>query len=431
MASVDSDYILARHALAVDFHAEATRKAQEIETLWKGEWQSPLDAADVTHGPRQILSPGKPRSIVDKYLTMLAARSLHSLAVIPQEDSEAEQAACSKIERWMTGYQRRYTWETKRNPWKAALYWFFLRGRGCLETRFDAAYLGQDRLPLRTYADDPLTIFPIRGRDGIGYYTKEYQRYVWDVRAEIERHSKGRKAARWGNPIPDDLDEDDELTIVEYWDDTYCAAVLGTETGKSLPLYVREHKYGCVPLAEAYCLETPMASAEWAYQSVLQPIYSSLLYLFSLISKTLVGADMYYWPTMVVQFEDGTLRTFDLGTVRPTDAPLLSVKSINIVAPTPNAQVLAIPLGFLNGDISTSGIPDVAWGQEPTSLESGFAISQVLRQTLDKIWDKKDALEAMLAWDWGTKLKLLDKFGSATGASLRVPANAEGAASAY
>jgi hypothetical protein len=102
---------------------------------------------------------------------------------------------------------------------------------------------------------------------------------------------------------------------------------------------------------------------------------------------------------------------------------------VTVISPTPNAQVLSQLMGWLKADEQLGGIPEIAWGAEPSSLQSGFAVSQVLSQVLDKIHDKKTNLELALGWDFSHKLQLIEKFGMMDGVNLQVPAG--DAASVY
>ena len=86
-------------------------------------------------------------------------------------------------------------------------------------------------------------------------------------------------------------------------------------------------------------------------------------------------------------------------------------------------------MGWLKADEQLGGIPEIAWGAEPSSLQSGFAVSQVLSQVLDKIHDKKTNLELAMGWDFSHKLQLVEKFGLMDGVNLQVPAG--DAASVY
>ncbi len=418
MPSIDADYIISQHGIAKGLYGPALLRSDEVEKLFKSDWGT-QDGGDSPH----VMRPAKPRAIVDKYLTLLSIRATHTMNVIAKDNSPEEQEKCSKIERWMNGYQRAWQMETQHNPWRANTYWALLRGRGCLETRFDPSRLNTEKQVIRTIADDPNTIFSVWGRDGIGWYTKEYTRPVWDLKDEIDRRKgtpKGKKGSRF---LPVALgDENDDVTVVEYWNDTYCGAVIQSGDEDQL-LYVKQHDYGFVPLAEAHFMDTPLAQVEWSYQSVLDPIMDTLKMQFALASKMAAGVDLFYWPTILVTMADGRLLAYDGGTIRAADIPT-SVVKVDVIAPSPNQAVLAQLMGWLKADEQLGGIPDIAWGSEPNSLQSGFAIGQVLGQVKDKIADKQDQLEQQFGWAWGHALRLLEKFGGATGAYTKVPVEA-------
>jgi len=288
------------------------------------------------------------------------------------------------------------------------VYFFLLRGRGCIETRFDVKAIGGDYMPIRTMAHDPNQIYSVWGESGIGWYTKEYTRYCWDIKEELENKGKTRNIK-----LPDDPNK--RVMVVEYWDSNWNALVVDNQL-----VWVNEHEYGFVPLCEAHCMGTPIADMRWAYQSVLGPIMDSLKQQYIMASKMATGVDLYYYPKVLVQSPTGQAVLLDTGTPGvetqiPPDA------KVTVLNPTTNAAVMQQLMSFLRADEQIGGIPEVAFAAEPANLQSGFAVSQVLSQVMDKIYDKKIAIEQALGWDFGHKLQLIEKFGDMDGLKLSVP----------
>lgn len=428
MADIDADYVIGQHKYAESLYSSWRAMVDEVEELFKAEWTIPKDVDNNTHaGSPDILRPARARAIVEKSLSMLSLRATQTIEVVSPTLEDADLEKTSKQERWAHGYQRGYMLETKRNPWRDAAYWFFLRGRGCLETRFDASYLGTDKLVVRTLADDPYNIFPVRGHDGIEWYTKGYQRSARSLKAEINRRSKGEAEARWAGGDLSGVDDNDEVTIVEYWDEDYCAYVLkgmGENKDENKLLAVREHKYGFVPIAEAHCMATPLPEMEWASQPVLYLIMDSLKGMYKLAAKMATGVDLFYWPHIVYQTPSGNLSVLDSGAVG-VETVIAPGSKYDVVAPQVNQAVLAQLMGWLQGDVQLGGIPDIAWGTEPSSLQSGFAVSQVLGQVMDKIAPHKEALEMAYGWHWSHIFRIIAKYGDLPGANLNVPVERE------
>ena len=132
------------------------------------------------------------------------------------------------------------------------------------------------------------------------------------------------------------------------------------------------------------------------------------------------GVDLYYYPKVLVQSASGQAVILDSGVVGvetqiPPDA------KVTVLNPTTNAAVMQQLMSFLRADEQIGGIPEVAFAAEPANLQSGFAVSQVLSQVMDKIYDKKIAIEQALGWDFGHKLQLIEKFGDMDGLKLSVP----------
>ena len=417
----DAKWVLDQHHFARDLYHEAIDFSEEVEELFTAKWSVPRDAADQTTagGRATQLKPARARAILEKFLTLLNVRATTKVQVIPRSTGEQEQKACTKLENWLLGYQRQYMMETKQNPWRKFVYWYLLRGRAVIETRFDVNRVGSDAMPIRTIVTDPNLVFSVWGENGVGWYTKEYKRYVWDISSELSELSGSKK--RRMPELPDD--ENEKVPVVEYWDKEWHALLVDEQL-----VWVNRHDYGFVPICEAHCMDTPLADMRWAYNSVLGPIMDSLKQQYAAASKLATGVDLFYWPKVLVQSATGQAVILDSGmpgveTHIPPDA------KVTVIQPSPNAQVLAQLMGWLKADEQLGGIPEIAWGAEPSSLQSGFAVSQVLSQILDKIHDKKTNLELAMGWDFSHKLQLVEKFGLMDGVNLMVPAG--DAAKAY
>ena len=409
----DAMWVLDQHHFARELYNEANEFSKEVEELFTAQWNTPRDAADMaTSGGRATqIRPARARAILEKFLTLLNVRATTKVQVIPRSTGEQEQKACTKLENWLIGYQRQYMMETKQNPWRKFVYWYLLRGRGVIETRFDVGYLGSDCMPIRTIVTDPNMVFSVWGENGIGWYTKEYKRYVWDIQAELAEKSDGKK--RNMPQLPDD--ENQKVPVVEYWDKEWHALLVDEQL-----VWVNRHDYGFVPICEAHCMDTPLADMRWAYNSVLGPIMDSLKQQYAAASKLATGVDLFYWPKVLVQSASGQAVILDSG-MPGVESHIPPDAKVTVIQPTPNAQVLSQLMGWLKADEQLGGIPEIAWGAEPSSLQSGFAVSQVLSQILDKIHDKKTNLELALGWDFAHKLQLVEKFGVMDGAYLKVP----------
>ena len=413
----DAKWVLDQHHFARAQYHEAIDFSEEVEELFTAKWSVPRDAADQTTagGRATQLKPARARAILEKFLTLLNVRATTKVQVIPRSTGEQEQKACTKLENWLLGYQRQYMMETKQNPWRKFVYWYLLRGRAVIETRFDVNRVGSDAMPIRTIVTDPNLVFSVWGENGVGWYTKEYKRYVWDISSELSELSGSKK--RRMPELPDD--ENEKVPVVEYWDKEWHALLVDEQL-----VWVNRHDYGFVPICEAHCMDTPLADMRWAYNSVLGPIMDSLKQQYAAASKLATGVDLFYWPKVLVQSATGQAVILDSGmpgveTHIPPDA------KVTVIQPSPNAAVLAQLMGWLKADEQLGGIPEIAWGAEPSSLQSGFAVSQVLSQILDKIHDKKTNLELAMGWDFSHKLQLVEKFGLMDGVNLMVPAGNE------
>ncbi len=408
----DAEWVLKQHRFAKGQYGEALRFSAEVEKLWKADYEIPRDTSDNnTNSKPRITRPARARAILEKFLTLLQIRANQQIQVVPKSTGEQEQRSCEKLEQWLVGYQRCLSMEMKKNVYRDFVYFFLLRGRGCIETRFDVKAVGGDYMPIRTMAHDPNQIYSVWGESGIGWYTKEYTRHCWDIKQELENKNKLGDIK-----LPDDANK--RVVVIEYWDSNWNALLVDNQL-----VWINEHEYGFVPLCEAHCMGTPINDMRWAYQSVLGPIMDSLKQQYIMASKMATGVDLYYYPKVLVQSATGQAVILDSGVVG-VEAQIPPDSKVTVLNPTTNAQVMQQLMSFLRADEQIGGIPEVAFAAEPANLQSGFAVSQVLSQVMDKIYDKKIAIEQALGWDFGHKLQLIEKFGDLDGLKLSVPVTA-------
>ncbi len=413
------------HDFAKGLYTTAIDRAAQVEALVTTGVPIPKDVAD--GGNVEVTQPVLAWAILNRINQMLPVDDLR-LRVMPQKAGDKEQEICSKNERFLAGFMRQTQYLTKRNPYRDARYWYTLRGVARIETLYRDDWLGKPRVPIQILVDDPSTIFPVKGRGGeILWYTKEYTQYVLQLRRQVEALQAAGKPIQNTEFLSDtELDDTDQLTVVEYRNDTcYRCVVEGPpakdgEMGYHLILST-EPDYGFVPLAEGQCNDTPLASAEWAYQSVIGPVVEHIRQMYILMSKLATGVDLFFYPLLYGTSASGEVVIVDPsqpGDVIQNVSPGTKLEVIQVQV---NSPMLAQLMQLFKNDINLATIPETAWGAEPQSLESGFAIAQVLDQVRGAMLDKVPNLERLFGDMHGNTLKLVEKFGRASGTNLSVP----------
>ena len=410
--------VLAQHDFAKGLYESAVVKMGEVEDLITGGYDVPKDVRD--QKGVSIATPVLPRAIIERIRQMMAIQTA-TVRVVPLKTGDKEQETCDKIERWVRGARQRTRYESKRDPDRDALFWYLLRGRADYEVRFLPDTAGKGAFPIQTLTDDPATIFPVRGRSGILWYTKEYGIYARELRRELERKGEPFEFLK-------DVDANDELSTVEYWDDAYYAAVVNVaaKDGKTDSHLVmsKKHKYGFIPLAEALCMDTPLASAEWASQSVVGPVVSHIKQVYILASKMATGVNLFYYPLLYGVSPSGKpiiVDPYSPGEVQP----LSPGTKLEVIPIQVNSSVLQQLLAFFKGEINLMTLPETAFGQEPTNLQSGFAIAQVLNAVQSAVSDKLPQMQNAMADHSGNMLRLYKQFGGGTGMDFAVPFDLE------
>jgi len=400
--------ITERIKFASGLYSEARNQMDEDEELFTGEYTI---AEEIEDQEVEIVKPPRPMAIIFKFLSRLAVRAEMGIQVVPKVLSDKEEEICTTLERWLEGYKFRAEYEAEDPIYRYFVTWFLLRGRGCLELRLRDEYAKSDEyLVIEPVVDDPYKISPVYGSKGIMYYAKEYERYVWDLRSELEGKVGGSKESAW--TIPDSLrtkKDTDRCAVQEYWDKDWHAGLIDKEFA-----YFKKNPLGFVPLRQAKAMDTPLEAAEWASQGILHPISDMLKKQAELMSKGITGLEVFYYPWILVQEPGG--RSYIIESTPGTIQNIHPDAKITVLNPTPN-QALLHQLGLMvSEEINLMGLPDISWGAEPGTLQSGRAISQVLSQTLDVIEDKRQNLERAMGRHFGDVLKLVETYAGLSAA---------------
>jgi len=401
------------HKFASGLHEESNARMDEVEEVLMEKWEVPKDVADQA-GVR-VMQTVKGRAIIERFRQMLDIGSA-SFRVMPQKIGEREDETCSKIERWLVGADRRMKHETGRDHDRDGLWWYLFRGRADFEIRFEPGRKDKSKFPLSTLCDDPRYIFPVKGRSGIVWYTKSYDVYVRELRGKV-----GKKKLA----VLEEAKPNDKVEVVEYWDDKVYAVVAGGHSAVKPEMIMRkEHRYGFVPLNEARCLDTPMDDPKWGSEPVIGTVIDHLKQVYALASKMATGVNLFYYPLLFGVSASGqpvVIDPYDPGEPQQM-APGTKLEQVNIQV---NHQALAMLMAFYQSDINLVTLPETAFGQEPKSLESGFAIAQVMNTVQSALRDKLPELERAMGEHRGNTLRLYSQFASGTGLDWAVPVDYE------
>ncbi len=391
-------------------HVEETKRMAEWEQLYKGEYLLPKDIADTD---ATLYKSAKPRAIVHKALSMLKLRAREQIQVLPRSDATSEEALCTRLEQYLEGYQMMQRRQTSRSAFRDNVEWGLLRGKAVLIAQYIPRFVGTEFFPLRTVAPDPLTVFEVEGEGGIMYYVRETERYVMELSREIQKRIDwdeytGEDSSRWR--MPGKMGEKKstaKVKLVEYMDGEYYAALVDDD----LVLPPKEHGYGFCNIAIARVNPTPFQEYEWRGRSILADPMDALKDEAILMSKMSDAVSTFFWPDIMAETPTGLPIVFNSkspGSV--TSVPPGS--KITVLNASPNIPILQQYWQMLQSDINIATFPEIAWGLD-TSIDggqSGFAISQVLGQVMDRLQDMKEEFEIQHATHFGQILRLTEKF---------------------
>ncbi len=424
-------------AYAKRIHAKAHDAMADWEQLYKGEYETPKDVAD---SEITAYKPSKTRAIVAKMLALLNLRAKTVTQVVPRRDTQAEDQVCTRLERYLEGYQWRIQSEKKAPIFRHAVQWGLLRGKTVLLAQYVPRFVGTEFFPIRSIAPDPKTIFEVPGENGIMYFVRESTRYAMELRREIGKRmafestvdsrqstdkskNKGveRGVGRWQMPSwLADKKGIDPVKVTEYFDGEYYAVLMDGE----LVLPPAEHGYGFCPIAVQYLEDTPFPEMEWRGQAAFAAVADALKNYAILMAKMGDAVSTLFWPDILVESPDG--RAFVLNSRNAASVNTIPPGSkVTVLTVTPNMPILQNYAEMLQSDVNIATLPEVAYGLRlPSGGQSGFAISQVLSQVMDRIQDKKENMQFALGTHFEHVLRLTATFSDrAEGHRFEVLAN--------
>src|SRR5574341_1808409 len=211
---------------AKSLHAGALERMSEWEKLYKGEYDTPKDIADAS---LHAYKPMRPRAIVHKMLALLSLRAKMKNQVVPKKDTQEEEAICTRLERYLDGYQWRIQSEKNEAVFRHAVQWGLLRGKTALIAQYVPRFVDSEYFPIRSIAPDPMTVFEVPGENGVMYFVRESKRYAMELKKEIDKASEWNKAGKdvWTKPIKfSDKKKTDAVKLTEYYDGEYYAVLI-------------------------------------------------------------------------------------------------------------------------------------------------------------------------------------------------------------
>ncbi len=376
--AVTEDQAKKRIKYAKTLHGAAQSKWEEVKVLLTGEYETrELEDLGI-----EIFKPAKPKALFGKALSIVGSRARQTIEIVPLTGQKGEEERCTKLEKFAQGVMRRGAEGRRIDPYLEWLMWYLARGKGALEWRYFPQYTKEDspRFPIRPIAPNANTICEVAGDAGVLYYAKVYKRLWLDLQTELEQLHGGGKT-EW--EVPSVSKKDTEwVTVEEYWDkETKGLFVEGKK------VWLNPHNYGFCPIVVVYCEPLPLDEPEYWGEGLLLPIKGPLVAQARMVAKLLSALELHYWPWVLVQFADGESTIFQ---AVPGGIPELPPDAkVTVIQPTPNAPLLEQLNAWLEGDINTmTGLPPMAFGQEPGGAPSGYMVAQILGQILDRYQQK-------------------------------------------
>jgi len=381
MPGIDEETLTSRIEFAISQYTDRNAVIDDIIQLIQqdfGDVAGDVEGQGLREGssvPLEMVKPGRAQAIVNKYITSF----LHSSDIRPEvmplrrAGTRGEDALCANAEYFLRGIIDESSYET-HNAWlHSGVWWNLCGGMMTFKTLYMPQLRDTDQFPIKIFAPDTREVFPIYANKSILYMVEQYERYVMDLQAELEalQVSSGRRK-NWSMPSfldedGEELDGTEEVTVTEYWDDTYHALRVGEEV-----VWNKRHEYPCLPYALGFCLPTPLADPAWKGRPVLASVQDSLKQEALLLTKLQTGVQTSFFPIVLVKSEHGELIQLQTGPGFPS-THLEPDTEVTVINPQPAIGILNAMLSSIISEISRNTLPEIMWAQPPSPARSGYA----------------------------------------------------------
>lgn len=340
---------------------------------------------------------------VDSFKSVLLSRP-PVLSVPPSAIKEVHQQQAEAIEKML------YALWTRGNVYEAidnALWHALVDGWGVLQVRYDPGANEDGDVPIFVKSVDPIGVYPMPSeRPGKWEYViAVYHELAGTLRYRFVDSKDGRtKQARAAKRVLSDVEDDDRITVLEYWDDTYHSLMaIPMDSRAEEPrvsegdwlLPPQEHRYGALPFFFLTGLTFPFPDrGDRLGVSILWPIEGMIRYMSKLISQKATIIARYANPTLVVKSQDG--RGFDFPGLLGGQLGMFPDEDAEYLMPPGPMPAIDIQLEEIAGQVEMAGLPRHMMGQLNVSRLSGVAMNLLRTPVLMRISTKQVRIENAL-----------------------------------
>lgn len=337
---------------------------------------------------------------IESYLSLMLTRP--PVISVPTSDvREVHYKQADSIERMLYGIwsQSRMIKAIRDGLWHA-----LVDGWGVLQVIYSPDDELKDRCPIYAKSVDPIGFYPMPSdRPGEWEYViLVSHRLVGELRNALILGKDGRtRAVRTAKAALENLNEDDRVKVLEYWDDEKHALMLiptpdeSEEPEVALGTWLlppTKHEFGRIPFVIWHGAELPFQTrGERMGVSILFPMEQLVRYSCQLISQKATIIARYANPTLVTKTMEG--RGFDVPQPYGGQLPLELDEGAEFLLPPETSPSVDIQLQEIIAQIEQAGLPRHIMGQLSVGRISGIAMNLLRTPVLMKVAYKQMAVE--------------------------------------
>ena len=394
---------------ARNLYASRDGDQDAVEAVYKAEFSVDTDMKDA--GLKLVNVPTA-QAICKMYASYLAVGADIQTTVLPRDETDKEQAACTKLERYLEAVRWASEYEAHERAYQNFVFYFLFRGWGVFKVLFYPEYVDTYNFPIRILARDPHYVYPVFGLTGPLYVVENYKRYVGDLKRELQGLWDGKKSKDtvvWKPPDFGEFVDTEKVEVTEYWDNERKGLRVGGEW-----VWLQPHHYqmkgetGLIPYSFAFCEKTPIADGKWLGRSVIAPIQDVIKQQAILMGKVTTATEIMFYPTIMAETPHGQPIFCSSAPGQWVQIPPGS--KITVLNPTPNPLHLTTLMAWYEKSISLFGLPDAMWGVQPGQVQAGYAISMLQAGAKTKLSEKAAEIEAAIGRAQEHVLRLTEIF---------------------
>ena len=414
LADVESKISFARN-----LYSERDGDQLAVEQVYKASFVADRDVIDAG---LTVVNIPTGQAVVKMYASYLGVGLDIGTMVLPFDESAKEQALCTKLERYLASVRWASEYESHRRAYSNFVWFYLTRGWGVFKVLFCPELVDTHHYPIRILDRDPHYVYPVFGDTGPLYVVEAYDRYVGDLRRELDAlwdRKRNKDAVIWKPPDFGEYVDTEEVEVVEYWDTELKGLRIAGEWIWLMPHhYNHEDGTGIIPYSFAFCEKTPLNDGKWMGRSVLAPIADIIKQQAILIGKVTDATELFYYPQILTETPHG--ESFVMSSAPGQQQPIPPGSKITILNPTPNQMLITTLMGWYESAIDLFGLPRVMWGQQPGEVQAGYGIAMLQAGAKTKINEKANEIQTAIARTHEHVLRLTEIFAPLTEGGFKI-----------